>query len=252
MRVKFVSWKWLQTVIAAMGMAASSWAAEPTVLRVSVSTAWNLPIAQVEDDRLRSGILMDLYQAIGQKTGLPIAPVVLPRKRIDGAVARGAIDLRCHIHPKWMDSPDNYAWSKPLFTLRDVLFAHEGTPALESIAHIPAGTPISTTLGYAYPKLDALFADGRLRRDDAVEEEKVLLKMTADRTPYGLVNSLALDWYRKKVPDHKLAPWVLEIDSQPIHCAAPKNAAVAPARTLAVIEELRKSGRIDAILRAYR
>lgn len=235
-----------------MGTTATSWAAEPTVLRVSVSTSWNLPIAQVEDNRLQSGILMDLYQAIGQRTGLPIDPVVLPRKRIEGAVVSGAIDLRCYIHPKWTGASDDYEWSKPLFKLRDVLFAHEGTPALEAIARIPAGTPISTTLGYAYPKLDALFADGRLRRDDAVEEEKVLLKMTAGRTPYGLVNSLALDWYRKKVPAHRLAPWTLEIDSQPIHCAAPKNAAVAPARTLAAIEELRKSGRIDAILRAYR
>ena len=57
--------------LAAMGMAASSWAAEPTVLRVSVSTAWNLPIAQVEDDRLdevtQSGRYLDATREVLRK-----------------------------------------------------------------------------------------------------------------------------------------------------------------------------------------
>jgi polar amino acid transport system substrate-binding protein len=238
-------------VAAAMTMGAP-FASAQTELRVSVSSSWHLPYADVKNGQLQSGILLDLYQAIGQRAGLSVVPVVLPRKRIDTAANNGEIDLRCQISPKWTAFASHYDWSKPLFMLRDVLIAPENAAALGSISGIPAGTLVSTTLGYAYPTLEAQFADGRLRRDDSVDEEKVLLKLTAKRTPYGVVNSLALDWYRKTTPSHQLAPWTLEIDRHPIHCAVPRSAAIPAARTLAAIEDLQKAGRIDAILSAYR
>ncbi len=111
---------------------------------------------------------------------------------------------------------------------------------------------ISTSLGYTYPSLEPLFARGDAQRDDSVDEEKVLLKMTADRTPYGVTKSNALDWYRKSTPQHKLASWRLVLESADVHCAVPKNAAILASRTLAALEELRKTGRVDAILRTYR
>lgn len=211
-----------------------------------------MPYGSVESERLVGGIFADIFSAIGQKTKLAVVPVVLPRKRIEGAVVSGDIDLRCYFNPKWTPNPDSYEWSKPLFTIQDVLFAHEGSPELRSLQDIPRGTPVSTTLGYVYPSLDAMFKRGDLVRDDSVDDEKVLLKMTADRTPLGLTNAHALDWYRKSVPRHKLAPWRFVIDSNDVYCAVPKNAAILAARTLAAVEELRKSGRIEAILRAYR
>lgn len=222
------------------------------VLRVSVSTAWNMPYGEVQNDRMLGGIFPDLYKAVAQKIGLAVFPVVLPRKRIEGAVANGEIDLRCYLNPQWTPAPDAYGWSKPLFPIQEVLFGHEGTPALRSVAELAKGTAVSTTLGYAYPTLESLFVRGDLVRDDSVDEEKVLLKMTADRTPYGVTKSTALDWYRRSVPRHKLAPWRLVIDSTEVYCAVPHNAAIAATRTLSALEDLRKSGRIDAIVRSYR
>ena len=123
---------------------------------------------------------------------------------------------------------------------------------LTSLNDIPKGARISTALGYAYPALEPLFSRGDALRDDSVDEEKVLLKMTADRTPYGITKSNALEWYRKTTPQHKLASWRLVLESAEVFCAAPRNATVPPARTLGAVEELRKSGRIEAIVRAYR
>lgn len=234
---------------------AAVWAAPvgaQEVLRASVSTAWNMPFGRVENERLMGGIYADILGAVAQKMQLVLLPVVLPRKRIEGAVVSGDIDLRCYFNPEWTPNPTAYEWSKPLFSLRDVLFAPQGTPELLSLDAIPHGTPVSTTLGYVYPSLEARFKRGALVRDDSVDEEKVLLKMTAERTPLGLTNSHALDWYRKNVPKHKLAPWQFVVHTTDIFCAVPKNAAIPASRTLAAIEDLRKSGRIDAMLRAYR
>lgn len=238
--------------VATWAVLAMSGVSAQDVLRVTASTAWNMPFGDIQNDRMVGGIFPDLYKAVAQKMGLPVFQVVLPRKRIEGAVANGEIDLRCYFNPKWTSTPDAYDWSKPLFPIQDVLFGHEGTPELRAVADLAKGTAISTTLGYTYPTLEPLFARGDLVRDDSVDEEKVLLKMTADRTPYGVTKSNALDWYRRSIPRHKLAPWRLVIDSAEVYCAVPKNAAIPAARTLGALEDLRKSGRIDAILRAYR
>ncbi|MDT8990251.1 transporter substrate-binding domain-containing protein [Curvibacter sp. APW13] len=235
-------------------MLALAWchASAQDLLRASVSTAWNMPFGDVQGDRIHGGILFDLYKAIAQKAGLTLVPVVLPRKRIDGAVVNGEVDLRCYFNPKWTSTPDSYDWSKPLFPIQDVLFGHTGTAELRSVQDIERGTAISTVLGYSYPTLEPLLLRGDLKRDDSVDEEKVLLKMTADRTPYGVAKSIALDWYKRQVPHHQLAPWRLVIDSADVYCAVPRNTSIAAPRLLGAIEELRKSGRIDAILKAYR
>ena len=77
--------------------------------------------------------------------------------------------------------------------------------------------------------------------------------MTAERTPYGVTKSHTLDWYnRRKTPAHQLAAWRLVVDDAEVYCAVPKNASVPAARLLDAIEDLRKTGRIDAILRNHR
>lgn len=229
-----------------------SFAVQQETLRAAASTAWNMPFGDFEGERMVGGIYFDLYKAIAQKTGLTLLPVVLPRKRVEEAVANGEIDLRCYLNPAWTSTPDAYVWSKPLFSLQDVLFGHEGTPKPLAVKDIPRGTKVSTVLGYRYPTLDPLFARGDLRRDDSVDEEKVLLKMSMGRTLYGVTKSNALDWYRRKTPAHQLAAWRLVVDDAEVYCAVPKNASVPAARLLDAIEDLRKTGRIDAILRNYR
>ena len=71
-----------------------SFAVQQETLRAAASTAWNMPFGDFEGERMVGGIYFDLYKAIAQKTGLTLLPVVLPRKRVEEAVANGEIDLR--------------------------------------------------------------------------------------------------------------------------------------------------------------
>ena len=96
----------------------------------------------------------------------------------------GEIDVRCYISPAWLshDFP-GYRWSVALLVQRDILVAREG------FAPIPEALPaqrIGTVLGYSYPRLQALFDIGRLRRDDARTQDLVLescaLAATATRS----------------------------------------------------------------------
>jgi len=79
-----------------------------------------------------------------------------------------------------------------------------------------------------------------------------MLKMTAARTPYGVSDSLALSWYQRNTPQHRLSKWRLTVAKHDFQCAIPKNGNVPPTRILKALDELKRSGRIDEIVQSYR
>lgn len=238
------------TFIAALLWSPVGWAAEP--LRLATSSSWAMPYGKFDGDRLAGGIVYDLAQALGKSLDMPITTVVLPRKRIDAAVLAGEVDLRCYINPQWTAIPDQHVWSKPLFDITEVIFGAAGVPEPGNLPSLAKGAVISTVLGYEYPALAPIIARGDLKRDDAVDLEKVLFKLTAGRTPYGVSDALALQWYIRTTPDPHLAPWRLVLSRNDFQCGVPKKGRVPAARILGALDELKKSGRIDEILRNYR
>jgi polar amino acid transport system substrate-binding protein len=226
--------------------------AEEANLRAAVSSAWTLPIGAIERERLVGGILLELYRDLGSQLKLNVIQVVLPRKRLDAAGLAGDYDVRCYINPKWTETPDIYTWSKALFEVSNILIGAADSADPKSIEALPHGALVSTVLGYSYPALDALFASGRLKREDTVDEEKLLLKMTAKRTPYAVTSNAAVDWYRRTTPGHNLSDWRLILSRTEVHCAIPRNGAVPAAKVIEALEQIKRSGRLDAILRNFR
>jgi polar amino acid transport system substrate-binding protein len=226
--------------------------AEAQALRVAVSTSWNLPYAKFENERLTGGIVFDLAQSVAKATAMPVEFVPLPRKRLDGAALAGDFDLRCYFNPQWTEIPDRFVWSPKLFELSDVIFGTESTPEPKDLASLTNGTLISTVLGYGYPTLEPLFLSGKLKREDAVGQENVLLKMTALRTQYGVSDALALHWYVRMTPKHRLSTWRLDISRQDFQCAIPRSSKVPPTVIFKALDEIKRSGKIDEILKSYR
>ena len=222
------------------------------MLRMAASTSWNLPYAKFENEKLTGGIVFDLAQSIEKAMGIPVVFVSLPRKRLDGAGLAGDYDLRCYLNPKWTDIPDKFIWSPKLFELSDVIFGAESTPMPKDIAALPNGAPISTVLGYSYPTLEPLFASDRLKRDDSVGQENVMLKLTAVRTPYGVSDSLALSWYQRTTPQHRHSSLRLVVSRDNFLCAIPKDGNIPAANILRTLDDLKRSGRFEAILQSYR
>jgi polar amino acid transport system substrate-binding protein len=237
-------------IFAGVLLAQLSWAAQP--LRYSAVSSWNMPYGRFEGEQLVDGIMFDLAIALEKQLRMPVTFVVLPRKRVDRAALNGEIDLRCYMSPQWTEEPDQYVWSDRLFEVTDVIFGTEATPLPAGLNAIPAGSIISTVLGYGYPDLKPHFSSGQLKRDDAVDQEKVNLKMTAGRTPYGVSETMALNWYQRLTPKHRHSAWRLPISRHDFQCGVPKRGAIAATRILKALEAMKKSNQFEDILRKYR
>lgn len=242
----------LRTCVASTVLLLSSGVAASEPLRFAANTSWGMPFARFEGERMAGGIMFDLAAALAETVSSPVIHVPLPRKRVEGASLAGEIDVRCYLNPKWTDAPDAYQWTEPLFELNDVIFGGIAARPLRVASDVAAGSIMSTVLGYRYPALDPLFQSGQIKREDTIDQEKVLLKVTAGRTPYGISNQLTLDWYRRSTPRHELADWKAVIATSAIHCALPKASLWQGPPLLEALNSLKRTGRIDAILRNYR
>lgn len=227
-----------------------AWATQP--LRYSTVSSWNMPYGRFEGEQLVEGIMYDLALALEKQLQIPVTFVALSRKRAERAALNGDIDLRCYMTPQWTDQPDQYVWSGKLFEMKDVIFGGAGTPLLSDVNGIPTGSIISTVLGYEYPTLEPYFANDHLKREDAVDQEKVNLKMTAGRTPYGVSETTALNWYQRVTPMHRHSSWRLVLSRHDFQCAIPKKGAIPAARILKAFEAMKKSNQFDEILHKYR
>jgi polar amino acid transport system substrate-binding protein len=103
-----------------------------------------------------------------------------------------------------------------------------------------------------YPVLEPGFQSGRWRREDAIDIEKLLLKLALDRHSYAVVDELSLDWFLRQTTQPSIAPWRLGLSQESIQCAVPKAGRVAPEKLLPAIERLKSSGEMQRILQRYR
>ena len=221
-------------------------------IRFSVADTWGPPFAELRDDLIVAGIVLDLVEAIGQVTQRQIVPLVLPRKRIDGAVKSGQVDLRCYTHPGWVNDPDAYYWSSGLFEIPDVIFAQRDIAQPKSLQQIPHGSVIGTVLGYKYEKLETSFVTRSLKREDASDQEKVMAKVAAGRHSYGISSLHALEWALRNSPSLPIAPWRLKVSDTKFQCGVPINARIPAPELLDAIERLKQDGTISRILSRYR
>jgi polar amino acid transport system substrate-binding protein len=237
-------------VLLVLGAMDAPHADEP--MRFVLNEAQAAPLVLYEGDKPVGGIVYDIGKALGAALGIPVQFVNLPRKRIDAAAIAGDIDLRCYLNPAWTEFADQYVWSEILFGVSDVLVGGEQVPEPKSLADLPGKTRITTVLGYIYPTLAPLFDSGHAIRDDAADQEKVLLMVSGGRNPYAVSNSLGLAWYQRITPRHALASWRLELSRYDIHCAVPKKGAI-PADTINdALAKLKADGEIEKILARYR
>lgn len=226
-------------------------AAEPRPLRMAVIPAWGAPYAIFKDGALVGGIDFDIAQAIGEALHMPVQHVVLPRPRVDAAVAAGEIDLRCHLAQDFTRAPEQYLWSSPLLELVDVLVGHQTAEALSSLDQLPRGQSLGTVLGFVYPGVDERVADGRLKRDDTLAIDRSLQKLSLNRVAYAIAEQREVSWYLRNTPAHNMAYWRLPLFKAEYRCAVPKSLRGDSGELLAAIERLRSSGQIERIVARY-
>lgn len=233
------------------------WATTPSLaaeapLRFSIADSWSMPLVNIQDDQPTAGILFDIMQSLSQHMGRTAVYHRMPRNRIQGAMARGEVDVRCYVSPDWLGGlSGDYTWSLPLLVQRDLLV----TTARNAFPITPAQLhrqPIGTVLGYFYPKIQPLFDSQQLIREDARSQDQVLQKLRARRYFYAISSQWALDWFNQtEAAKDPLQP-VSIINEELVGCIARNDPDLPVQGIMRALLRMKMSGEIDRIIKRYR
>ncbi|HEX8596617.1 MAG TPA: transporter substrate-binding domain-containing protein [Pseudomonas sp.] len=230
-------------VFSAFGFAAE------TPLRFSIADSWSMPLVHIENNQPNDGILFDIMQSLAHQVDRTAEYHVLPRLRIQAALERGEVNVRCYAAQNWTSGlSGNYTWSLPILVQRDVLVGMSGDTTASSLTDLPDQEVIGTVLGYQYPTLQPLFERRRLIRDDARNQDQALKKLTVGRYRYAVGNQMALDWFNR---GHSREQWLRTIEvlgEQPAGCIVRNDSDIPVQRLLRVLVRMSVSGELQRII----
>lgn len=222
------------------------WAAQSEISFLA-PTNHVMPLAEVDDQTLRSGILKDLGDAIAARLGMQAKFIPMPSKRIGEALRAGTADGVCYVLPGWIDGEFN--WSNPVIPNQGVVIARAGTPEVQSIAAL-ADKPIGTVMGYRYPEFEHALAQ-HFVREDAPTMALNLRKLEHGRMDYAITEHTTLVYSQRLATNPRLAQ-VLQFASFKAQCAFAKRSKVPFADVGRAIDALVADGTVDNILARYR
>lgn len=182
----------LRALLLCCALASPACAADRIVFAVTAEN--HLPIAEIQGDTLKSGLLKDIGDALAARIGRAPEYRVLPSKRLDTALTTGEVDVACNQTPAWRSAV--LIWTVPLFQDRGWLVVRNSQPPVRRMEEL-AGKRVGMVQGYVYvdppPAVQA-----RLERDDAPSMRANIEKFLRGYNDYALVNELSFRYYLKQ------------------------------------------------------
>lgn len=220
-------------------------------LRFAVTDSWAMPMVQIERNQPTQGILHDMMLSLATQVGRPAEFHVLARGRVQSAMERGEIDVRCYVAQSWLPNlSGDYLWSIPLLFQRDLLVSRQDQPEQVVPSSLPSQN-IGTVLGFIYPALQPMFDSGQLHRDNARNQEQVLQKLTAGRYHYAVTNQWALDWFNQRLLPADQLRGVAVLQEHYVGCYVRNDPKLPVQLILRTLLKMKMSGEIDAIIKLY-
>ena len=201
----------MRTLITILLISCGGWACADE-LRWGFATADGMPYVDVHEQQLRGGFIYQLGQLASQQLGFDAAFVETPNKRIDEFMQRGRIHVICNSNPQWIDKPERYHWSAPLYSEEDVLLLHSEHAPISNL-HELHGKTVGTQLGYVYNnELMQAFASKQIIRQDLRDHRAGLNLLRKQRLDAIIDMRRSLRFEMAKRPDTPLQinPWVIE------------------------------------------
>lgn len=232
---------------ALLGVASTSSAAEPAVLRIVAPTNQSMPVLRMAGTQPVDGLLKDVGEALAERLRLSPAFIALPSKRAGLAVASGAADLLCFVKPGWLE--DKVLWTRLFLPGTGIVAAHVAAPPVATL-HELRNEPLGTVLGYRYPVLDQAFMQA-IRREDVPNATTNLRRLALGRIRYAVTDRAALDYFLRDNPGAGLRE-AIEVERYQLGCAlSPDKAALLPPLNQA-IDRMQADGTLDAFVNHYR
>jgi polar amino acid transport system substrate-binding protein len=237
----------LRTLITILLISCGGWACADE-LRWGFATADGMPYVDVHEQQLRGGFIYQLGQLASQQLGFDAAFVETPNKRIDEFMQRGRIHVICNSNPQWIDKPERYHWSAPLYSEEDVLLLHSQHAPISNL-HELHGKTVGTQLGYVYSgELMEAFAKQQIIRQDLRDHSAGLNLLRKQRLDAIIDMRRPLRFQLAKRADTPLRinPWVIE--RYDMHCTYSPQLPVSAELLDRTLQELRDQGLIEQML----
>lgn len=221
-------------------------------LRISASAYLSEPYTIYEQGILRAGLVKDIFDELGVDLGISIRYVDLPRKRVEAGLESGEIHIAPVAHPLWLSKEYSGDWTEPLFTLRELLVMQVDSKLNYHGPQDLKGLRIGTILGYHYPVVDPYFQAGTTYRVDVQKADQNVDMLLNRRIDAYIVHDMVFRYFQKMDKRASLLRAVeLGNTEREISWAVSKKSPVPLDSLKAFIRGLRKSGRIEQILKRY-
>lgn len=227
----------------------SPWCRGDTVT-FAVSTSSAMPMTEFRDEKLSGGLVKDFGDALARELGMQPQYLVLPRKRVEAALATKQADLMCDTRPEWLEHK-GWVWSQTVFSNNMIIATRSDTPPLGNLAQL-AGQRIGTILGYHYPEVDGKLDRRQFQRDDAATVDQNMNKLLNQRFSYIMSHSLYYNYQRKVHQSReRLNHAVFTVSAFDTYCALPADARIDVAKVNRAILAIRRRGELKAIYARY-
>lgn len=222
-------------------------------LRVAASAYLSEPYTIYEKGELRGGLIKDIFSLLGDELGVVIKYVDCPRKRVEQGLVSGDLHIAPVAHPLWLSKNFAGDWTDPLFELRELLILRTDSQLKYHGPEDLKGLRIGTILGYHYPIMDAYFKSKDVTRSDVQRADQNADMLLNHRIDAYIVHDIVFRYFQKVDARAQLLRAVeLGTTVREISWAVSRKTPVPLKQLNAFVRDLKKSGRLEAILKKYR
>lgn len=220
----------------------------PEPLRVGSFPA-TMPYGSTKEGILVKGFVKDLAEKIAAELGLEADFNLTPKKRTEFALEQRWVNILPIANPAWVENPDEFEWSVPLFIESDVFVTQAKAPLIVRTEDL-RGRLVGTMRGYTYPGIDGLIKDGLFRVSEGNSLAANLKKLESGFVD-AVYDSDILIRYKLAQQPGKFALQPLVTGSHAVQWAIYKNSTLPKAKILALLKKWAADGTILRLLETY-
>ena len=148
-------------------------------------------------DSGQKGLVADLLSRFAEKYYYDLQYMLVPEVRSQHLLDEGQVDVRLESE-QWYRGDNQYYWSDSIAIVEDIFVMPRG-------CHIPAidelgGYVLMARFGYTYPQFEALFAAGKVHREDFYSEIDMLNALVdmLQNQRVAVISKNTLQWYASR------------------------------------------------------
>ncbi|MNL34678.1 Bacterial extracellular solute-binding protein, family 3 [compost metagenome] len=198
---------------------------------------------------LVGGILKELGAALFTELNIEPDTILVPKVRVAPSLIAGKISILCHLNEVWQQGiKDEVYWTIDLYESVNYIVFTKSKP-IKKMSDI-YGQRLGTVLNFIYQNFEEEFERKKVLREDGPNNESNIRKLLKGRIDYILMSNLEYAYYHKTYSELQFVN--LGLDAVMTKCALSKNTRLNLEDVNKALEKIKRSGKLDGILKKYR